>query len=83
MAAPPLDLPCDGPVTYPGDIKTFRIYSKGRSGPTHLLGITKLYKEKNQCIGRKNSSREYSKGNKTVPGKVATTHTEDGHKQDT
>ena len=28
-------------------------------------------------------SREYSKGNKTVPGKVATTHTEDGHKQDT
>jgi len=24
-----------------------------------------------------------SKGNKTVPGKVATTHTEDGHKQDT
>ena len=31
----------------------------------------------------KNRSREYSKGNKTVPGKVATTHTEDGHKQDT
>jgi hypothetical protein len=27
--------------------------------------------------------REYSKGNKTVPVKVATTHTEDGHKQDT
>jgi len=26
---------------------------------------------------------EYSKGNKTVPGKVATTHTGDGHKQDT
>ena len=26
---------------------------------------------------------KYSKGNKTVPGKVATTHTEDGHKQDT
>jgi hypothetical protein len=23
------------------------------------------------------------KGNKTVPGKVATTNTEDGHKQDT
>jgi len=31
----------------------------------------------------KNRSREYSKGNKTVPGKVATTHTEDGYKQDT
>jgi hypothetical protein len=26
---------------------------------------------------------KYCKGNKTVPGKVATTHTEDGHKQDT
>ena len=49
----------------------------------HLLGITKLDKEKNQCIREKNRSREYSKGNKTVPGKVATTHTEDGHKQDT
>ena len=31
----------------------------------------------------KNRNREYSTGNKTVPGKVATTHTEDGHKQDT
>jgi len=31
-------------------------------------------------LGGKNGSREYSKGNKTVPGKVATTHTEDGHK---
>jgi len=49
----------------------------------HLLGITKLDKEKNQYIRGKNRSREYSKGNKTVPGKVATTHTEDGHKQDT
>jgi len=49
----------------------------------HLLGITKLDKEKNQCIWGKTRSREYSKGNKTVPGKVATTHTEDGHTQDT
>ena len=32
---------------------------------------------------RKNVSTEYSKGNKTVPGKVAATHTEDGHKQNT
>jgi hypothetical protein len=47
----------------------------------HLLGITKLYKE-NQCIrGKKNVSTEHSKGNKTVRGKVATTRTEDGHKQ--
>ena len=49
----------------------------------HLLGITKLDKEKNQCIREKNGSTEHSKGNKTVPGKVATTRTEDGHKQDT
>jgi len=46
----------------------------------HLLGITKLDKEKNQCIREKNGSTEYSKGNKTVPEKVATTRTEDGQK---
>ena len=46
----------------------------------HLLGITKLDKEKNQCIrGGKNGSTEHGKGNKTVPGKVATTRTENGH----
>ena len=28
----------------------------------------------------KNGSTEHSKGNKTVPGNVATTRTEDGHK---
>jgi hypothetical protein len=28
-------------------------------------------------------STEYSKGNKTVPGKVVTTRAEDGHKQNT
>jgi cytochrome c peroxidase len=39
--------------------------------------ITKLDKEKNQCIRGKNGSREYSKRNKTVPEKVATAHTED------
>jgi len=31
----------------------------------------------------KNGSTEHSKGNKTVPEKVATTRTEDGHKQTT
>jgi len=46
----------------------------------HLLGITKLDKEKYQCIREKNESTEHSKGNKTVPGKMATTHTEDGLK---
>ena len=45
----------------------------------HLLGITKLDKEKNQC----NGSTEHSKIIKTVPEKVATTCTEDGHKQTT
>ena len=49
----------------------------------HVLGITKLDKEKNQCIRGKNWSREHSKGNKTVPGKVATTRTEDGDRQTT
>ena len=46
----------------------------------HLLGITKLDKEKNHCIRKKNGSTEYSKGNKRVPGKMVTTITEDGHK---
>jgi len=50
----------------------------------HLLGITKLDKEKNQYIRqKKNGSTEHSKGNKTVPENVATTCTEDGHKQTT
>ena len=35
----------------------------------HLLGITKLDKEKNQCIRGKNGRRIHSKGNKTVPEK--------------
>jgi len=30
----------------------------------HLLGITKLDNEKNQCIRQKNGSTEHSKGNK-------------------
>jgi len=66
MAAPPLDSPCEGPVTYPGDIKTLIKSSKGRTGLTLImttrLGLTE---------------------NKTVPGKVATTRTENGHKQNT
>ena len=49
----------------------------------HLLGITKLYKRNNQCTRKKNVSTKHSKGNKTVPEKVATTRTEDGHKQTT
>jgi hypothetical protein len=49
----------------------------------HLLGITKLDKEKNQSIRKKNWVTEHSNGNKTVPAKVATTCTADGHKQTT
>ena len=49
----------------------------------HLRGITKLDKEKNQCIREKKESTKHRKGNKTVPEKVATTRTEDGHKQAT
>ena len=46
----------------------------------HLLGITKLDKGKNQCIRGKNGSIKHSRGNKTVPEKVATTRAEDGQK---
>jgi hypothetical protein len=45
-----------------------------------ILGITKLDKVNNQSIRGKNWGRESSKGNKTVPARVATTRTEDGHK---
>jgi len=49
-----------------------------------INGITKLDKEKNQCNRqKKNGSTEHIKGNKTVPEKVATTCTEDGHKETT
>ena len=48
----------------------------------HLLGITKLDKEKNRCI-KENTGTEHSKGNNTVPEKVAATRTENGHKQNT
>jgi len=34
VAAPPLDSPCDGPVTYPGDTKILVKSSKQKSGPT-------------------------------------------------
>jgi len=35
----------------------------------HLLRITKLDKEKNQCIRERNGSTEHNRGNKTVPEK--------------
>ena len=50
----------------------------------HLLGITKLDKEKRiNVLGKKHGSTKHNKGNKILPEKVATTRTEDGHKQNT
>jgi len=50
----------------------------------HLLGIAKLDKEKNHCIRQKTGAQNITrKINKTVPVKMATTCTEDGHKQTT
>ena len=48
-----------------------------------LLGITKLGKEKNQRIRQKTRAQNTVKEIKTVPEKVATTCTEDGHKRTT
>jgi hypothetical protein len=46
----------------------------------HLLEITKLDKEKYRKKKKKNGSTEHSKGNKTVPEKVATTCAKDGQR---
>jgi hypothetical protein len=43
--------------------------------------MTKLDKEKNRCFRGENGSREYSKGNKTIPGMVATNNTYRGWTQ--
>ena len=49
----------------------------------HLLGITKLDKENNQCIRQKMGVQNIVKEIKQYQKKVATTRTEDGHKQTT
>jgi hypothetical protein len=46
----------------------------------HLFVITELDKKRMNVLG-KTWNTEHSKGNKTVPEKVATTSTEDGQKQ--
>jgi len=46
----------------------------------HLLGITKLHKEKNQCIREKTGAQNIVKEIKQYQEKVATTSTEDGLK---
>jgi hypothetical protein len=63
------------------------LYSAGQYMPcfhdirTTITFFIKAYQKKKIDVLRgKNGSTEHSKGNKTVPGKVATTHTEDGHK---
>jgi hypothetical protein len=38
-----------------------------------------IIKKRITVLGKKKGSTEHSKGNKTVPEKVATTRTEDGH----
>ena len=45
MAAPPLDSPCDGPVTYPGDIKTLIKSSKGRSEHVQRMDTDRIPKQ--------------------------------------
>jgi hypothetical protein len=44
------------------------------------FSLNNKIKKKRINFWGKNWSTEYTKGNKTVPGKVATTRTEDGHK---
>ena len=82
MAAPPLDSPCDGPLTYPGDTKILVKSSKGRSGPT-LVKEIKQYQEKwLQHVQRMDTNRLPKQPLQYKP-KVTTTCTEDGHKQTT
>jgi len=61
---------------------TFRSSTAEIFGTLNVLGITKLDKE-GSMYEAKNGSTEHSEGNKTVPEKVATACTEDGHKQTT
>ena len=49
----------------------------------HLLGITTLDKEKNQYIREKTGAENIVKEIKQYQEKWLTTHTEDGHRQDT
>jgi hypothetical protein len=49
----------------------------------HLLGITKLDRERNLSVREKFKSAEHCFGNETVPTRVATTRRDNGHRQDT
>ena len=63
MAAPPLDSPCDGLVTYLADTKILVKSSKGRSGPT--LNMTTRKTLVLDVIEACNQSRDYVTGIKT------------------
>ena len=60
-----------------------------KTGAQNVIKEIKQYQEKwlqrvqKMDTDYQNRSTERNKGNKTVPGKVATTCTEDGHKQTT
>jgi hypothetical protein len=60
----------------------FQVLQDYKQVEPHILKpLNKDYVTLNEIfIRKKNGSTEHSKGNKTVPEKVATTRTEDGHK---
>ena len=60
--------------------KEQRLEAAQRKFLRHLLGITKLDKEKNQCIREKTGAQNIVEEIKKIPENVATTRTEDGHK---
>jgi hypothetical protein len=56
VAAPPLDSPCDGLVTYPGNIKTLIKSSKGRSEHVQRMDTNRTSK---QTLQYKPKGRRY------------------------
>jgi hypothetical protein len=60
VAAPPLDSPCDGPVTYPGDTKILEKSSE-RSGPTRKMRQTE-YQNKHYNINQKDEGTYEGRG---------------------
>jgi len=45
VVAPPLDSPCDGPVTYPGDTKNTRKILKRKKGTDGKTNFVLRFKE--------------------------------------
>jgi hypothetical protein len=69
VAVPPLDSPCDRPVTYPGDTKTLIKSSKGRSRPT--MNMTTQTKRKKE---HRMTKEEVEAGNNILRIKEQKTH---------